>query len=445
MIILTLNCGSSSVKYQLYDWGASTIMARGAVERVTVGGSSISHSVPGKPEVEREHDCPDHKDAVRLIIETLLDPDIGSIDDLTRVGAVGHRVVHGGDRFAKSTIIDDGILDVFRDFQHLAPLHLPANIVGIEAARSVLPDVPHCAVMDTAWHQTMPPEAFMYALPYGWYTDFSVRRYGFHGTSFLYCAKRAAVLLGKDPFSTNLVICHIGNGSSVCAVRNGVSVDTSMGLTPLEGLVMGTRSGDCDPAIGFYVARHSGMEPDEVESIMNRKSGLLGITGNLVDRRDIVKAADEGNHRAALALEIEAYRIKKYIGAYSAALGRVDAVVFTAGVGEMQPLIRLKALSGLDNIGIDVDPDKNALSMTRNAETQVSRDTSQVKVFVIPTDEELVMTEDTYALTKGTYDVHTNFTYSFQDRGYVNGGRAEAFRTDVEKRPGIDKIVARPV
>lgn len=444
MIILTLNCGSSSVKYQLYNWDSSSIVARGEVERVAGSGSAISHSVPGKPDVEREHECPDHREAIKLIIETLVDPEIGAVESITQVDAVGHRVVHGGDRFAKSTIITDDVLDVFKEYQHLAPLHLPANIMGIEAARSVLPDVPHCAIMDTAWHQTMPEAAYMYALPYEWYTDYSVRRYGFHGTSFLYCAKRAAVLLGKDPFETNLVICHVGNGSSVCAVRNGVSVDTSMGLTPLEGLIMGTRSGDCDPAIGFYVSRNAGLTPDDVESIMNKKSGLLGITGEHVDRRDIVSAAEAGDRRAALALEMEAYRIKKYIGAYSAALGRIDAVVFTAGVGEMQPIIREKALFDLENLGIRLDKRRNTLSMTRNAETRISADSSPTAVFVIPTDEELVMTEDTHALTNGTYDEHLKFTYTFQDAAYRNRERESSFENDIAKRPGIEDIVAKP-
>jgi acetate kinase len=444
LIILTLNCGSSSVKYQLYDFNAGAVLAKGAVERVTVEGSAITHTVPGKPETKTARECPDHTAAIMLIIETLIDPVTGAIDDLSRVEAVGHRVVHGGDRFAKSTIIDDEVLGVFRDFQHLAPLHLPANLMGIEAAMAVLPEIPHCAIMDTAWHQTMPDFAYIYALPYEWYTDLSVRRYGFHGTSFLYCAKRAAVLLGTDPFKTNLIICHVGNGSSACAVRNGVSVDTSMGLTPLEGLVMGTRSGDCDPAIGFFVAKNAGVTPQEIEEIMNRKSGLLGITGDLMDRRDIVDAAKAGNPRAQLALEIESYRIKKYIGSYSAALGRVDAVVFTAGVGEMGAEIREKSLAGLANIGIVLDEEKNNLSKTKNAETKISTADSPVPVFVIPTDEELVMTEDTYALTKDEYDVHTNFTYSFQAKSYRNAEREEAFKTDKVKRPGIEKILAKP-
>ncbi|MAG14000.1 MAG: propionate kinase [Spirochaetales bacterium] len=442
MIILTLNCGSSSVKYQLYDWTCRQILARGVVERVTVGGSSIRHSVMGRDEVIKEHECRNHEVAIELILDTISHPEYGALKNIRDINAVGHRVVHGGDKFSKSIEIDDTVLKAFKEFSHLAPLHLPANILGIEGAKRVLPDVPQCAIMDTAWHQTMPDYAFMYALPYAWYEDHNVRRYGFHGTSFLYCAKRAAVLLGKDPFETNLIICHIGNGSSVCAVRNGVSADTSMGLTPLEGLVMGTRSGDCDPAIGFYVMKQIGISAGEAEEIMNRGSGLLGITGSLIDRRDIVKAAGSGDDRASLALEMEAYRIKKYIGAYTAALGRVDAVVFTAGVGEMAPLIRQKALAKLDNLGIALDQRKNEISASRNVETELTGRNSLVRVLVIPTDEELVMTEDTFALTRGTYDIHTNFLYSFQEKDYHNSEREEAYQEELAGNPKLAEIRA---
>jgi acetate kinase len=442
--ILTLNCGSSSVKYQLYDWNTSSILARGAVERVTVGDSFITHAASGKEEHVEKRDCPSHLEAIAFIIEMLEHGEYGVISDIRDVSAVGHRVVHGGDRFKKSVMIDDAVVETFKSFSHLAPLHLPANIMGIEAARNVLPSVPHCAIMDTAWHQTMEETAFMYALPYEWYTKHRVRRYGFHGTSFLYCAKRAAVLVGKDPFETSAIICHIGNGSSVCAVRNGVSIDTSMGLTPLEGLVMGTRSGDCDPAIAFYMMRETGMSVDEIDSVMNKKSGLLGITGDLVDRRDIVAAAEGGNERARLAVELEAYRLRKYIGAYVAAIGKVDALVFTAGVGERQPIIRWKTTEGLDHIGIGVDEWKNTVSFTRNAETDISTDGSPTKTFVIPTDEELVMTEDTYALVTGTYDVHTSFEYTFQKPDYRNHDREKRFELDLVERPGLAKIRAMP-
>jgi acetate kinase len=374
-------------------------------------------------------------------MDTIVDPEHGAIADISEIKAVGHRVVHGGEEFKKSVIVDDDVLQTFRDIQHLAPLHNPANIMGIEAARSILPDVPHCAIMDTAWHQTMPKSSYLYALPYSWYTDYGVRRYGFHGTSFLYTAKRAAVLLGKDPFETNLIIAHVGNGASINAVRNGVSLDTSMGLTPLEGLIMGTRSGDIDPAIPFHIMRMSHMTPDEVERALNKKSGVLGITEQYVDRRDIELAAEDGDAQAQLAIDMESYRIRKYIGAYAAALGRVDAVVFTAGVGERGPVIRQKATEGLEFMGIHVDEKKNFSSMTKNAETVISTDDSPTKIYVIPTDEELVMTEDTYALMQGTYDVHTNFTYSFQTAVYINKERQGCVDRDFAKWDGLEDIV----
>ncbi len=445
MIIMTLNCGSSSVKYQVYDWTKREVLATGIVERVTQEGSRILHKIPGADELEIARDCPNHREAIQLIMNTIVDGKHGAIDSIDEVKAVGHRMVHGGERFKKSVIVDDQVLQTFRDLQSLAPLHNPANIMGIEAARQVLPEVPHCAIMDTAWHQTMPAHAYTYALPYSWYRDHGVRRYGFHGTSFLYTAKRAAVLLGKDPFKTNLIIAHIGNGASICAVKNGVSVDTSMGLTPLEGLVMGTRSGDIDPAIPFYMMDKGGISPEDLERTLNKKSGVLGITEKYMDRRDIEEAAAKGEEQAQLAIDVESYRIRKYIGAYAAAVGGIDAVVFTAGVGERGPTIRGKALEGLEFMGIRLDEEKNRLSRTKNAETIISTDDSPVKILVVPTDEELVMIEDTYALVSGTYDVHTNFTYSFQDPNYVNMERNGCIDRDFLKIQGLDKIVVSPV
>jgi acetate kinase len=316
--------------------------------------------------------------------------------------------------------------------------------MGIEAAKKVLPDVPHCAVMDTAWHQTMPPESYLYALPYEWYEKYQVRRYGFHGTSFLYTAKRAAALLGKDPFKTNLIICHLGNGASVNAVKDGCSFDTSMGITPLEGLVMGTRSGDVDAALPFYVMRKTGMSAAEMENALNKKSGLLGITGQFADRRDIQAATLKGDERAALAQNIEDNRVKKYIGAYQAILGRVDALVFTAGVGEFAWFMRKKILEGLQGIGVAYDPKKNEMSHTRNAETIISTADSKIPIFIIPTDEELVITEDAYALMQGTYDVHTKFTYSFQSKDYINKGRAAGLKNELAKNPELAEIIAAP-
>lgn len=443
MVILTLNCGSSSAKYQVYDWDAKNVLAVGIVERVTQGGSFISHKAKGKEEYTLQHDCPNHTIAVDLIIKTLTDPVHGVIHDMSMIKAVGHRVVHGGSKFTKSVIVTDEVMAAFKEVSDLAPLHNPANIMGIEAAKQVLPSVPHCAVIDTAWHQTMPPASYLYALPYEWYEKHAVRRYGFHGTSFLYTSKRAATLLGKDFHHCNLIIAHIGNGSSINAVKDGCSYDTSMGLSPLEGLVMGTRSGDVDAAVPFYMMRVAGLSATEAESALNKKSGLLGITGKYTDRRDIQAEVEKGNERAALAQDIEAYRLKKYIGSYMAALGRVDALVFTVGVGEMAPFIRKKVLEGLEGLGIVYDPEKNALARTRNAETDISAPSSKIPIFIIPTDEELVMTEDAYALMKGTYDLHTQFTYSFQHKGYANKAREEGLENDIKKNPGLAKIIVK--
>jgi acetate kinase len=442
MVILTLNCGSSSVKYQLYDWERKLVIARGIVERVNTKDSFIKHETLGKAERKADVPCPTHREAIELVTRFLLDPVHGAISDLSVIKAVGHRVVHGADRFSKSTVIDPSVLAIFREVSDLSPLHNPANIMGIEAAQAVLPDIPHCAIMDTAWHQTMPAHAYTYAVPYEWYRRYRVRRYGFHGTSFLYVAKRAAVLLGKKPKETNLILLHIGNGVSANAVAQGVSVDTSMGLTPLEGLVMGTRSGDIDPAIPFFIMNKTGRPASEVESILNKKSGVLGITEKYIDRRDVVAAAANGEEQARLAVAIESYRLKKYIGSYAAVLGKTDALVFTAGVGEMNPLIRGRCLTGLEGLGIVVDPYKNELSRTRNAETVISADGSPVKIFVIPTDEEIVMTEDTVALLGGTYDVHTRFDYSFQRKDYRNTLREEGLKTELAKNPKLKSIIA---
>jgi acetate kinase len=444
MVILTLNCGSSSAKYQVYDWEAKDILAVGIVEKVTLGGSFITHKAKGKAEYTAQHDCPTHTDAVDLIIKTLTGKEQGVISDMSMIKAVGHRVVHGGNKFTKSVIVDDAALAAFAGVQDMSPLHNPANIMGIEAARKVLPAVPHCATMDTAWHQTMPPESYLYAVPAEWYDKYQVRRYGFHGTSFLYTAKRAAALLGQDPFKTNLIICHLGNGASVNAVKDGCSFDTSMGITPLEGLVMGTRSGDLDPALPFYMMRKTGMSAAEIESALNKKAGLLGLTGRFADRRDIQAAAAQGDKQALQAQYIAAHRVKKYIGAYQAVLGRVDALVFTAGVGEFAWFMRNKILEGLEGIGIVYDPAKNEMSHTRNAETVISKPESKIPVYIIPTDEELVMTEDAYALMAGTYDVHTRFTYSFQSRDYVNKGRAAGLKDELAKNPALASIIAQP-
>ena len=440
MIILSLNCGSSSVKYQLYNWDKKEIIAKGIVERVIIGDSFCVHEVNQKDKITLKHNCPTHKEAIKLIMDTLTHPEYGAIEDLSVISAIGHRVVHGGEKFSKSVIINQEVLKTFKEIAGLAPLHNPPNIMGIEAAMELLPNIPHMAIMDTAWHQTMPPYVYTYAVPYDWYKKYGIRRYGFHGTSLLYVAKRAAVLLGKDPFKCNLISCHIGNGVSINAVKDGLSYDTSMGFTPLEGAIMGTRAGDHDVALDLYVMQKEGYSPQEMDRILNKKSGILGITGKYIDRRDVIKAASEGDKRAQLALEMEAYRLKKYIGAYTAVLGRVDALIFTAGVGEMSSIIRSKVLEGLDILGIKYDPEKNKIARTRNAESDISALDSQVKIFIIPTDEELVFVEDVVALLEGTYDIHTNFKYSFQDKDYKNLMREKAFEKECREKPELLKI-----
>ena len=413
MDILALNCGSSSLKYQLFDWEKKEVIAKGLVERVTIGDSFIVHEVPGRETYREEYECPDHQVAIHLIIKTLTDPVHGVVKSMEQISAVGHRVVHGGEKFTRSVLIDDTVLSAIKEVQHLAPLHNPPNIAGIEAAQAVLPNAPHIAIFDTAFHQTMPCHAYTYPLPYEWYENYGVRRYGFHGTSHLYVSKRAAVMLGKEPKDCNIITMHIGNGVSHCAIKGGVSVDTSMGLTPLEGAVMGTRCGDIDPAIPSFIMEQEGYTAREIDSILNKKSGVLGITGQFTDRRDIIEGADGGNERCRLALEIESYRLRKYIGSYAAAIGGIDAVVFTAGVGEMAWKIRELALTGLEFMGIILDREKNRNTMTRKKESIITTPDSPVKVFVIPTDEELVFTEDVVAILEGTYTDHMRFPYSF--------------------------------
>lgn len=419
MDILALNCGSSSVKYQLFDWDKKVVVAKGMVERVVIGDSFILHEVPGRETYREDSDCPDHKTAVDLILRTLTSPEYGVLKDIKQIAAVGHRVVHGGEKFTKSVLIDDEVLAAVTEVQHLAPLHNPPNIAGIEGAMAVLPDVPQIAIFDTAFHQTMPEQAYLYPLPYEWYEKYGVRRYGFHGTSHLYVSKRIAAILGKPASECNVITMHIGNGVSHCAIKNGVSVDTSMGLTPLEGAMMGTRCGDIDPAIPAFMMQKENLSAKEIDSILNKKSGVIGITGRFTDRRDVIENANAGDRLCSLALDIEAYRLKKYIGSYMAVVGRLDAVVFTAGVGEMGAPIRARALTGLEHLGIILDPERNASAMTRKRETLITTDDSKVKVYVIPTDEELVFTEDVAAILDGTYTDHMSFEYSFSKPDFV--------------------------
>ncbi|HEY6007212.1 MAG TPA: acetate kinase [Geobacteraceae bacterium] len=419
MDILALNCGSSSVKYQLFDWDRKEVIAKGMVERVIIGDSFIIHEVPGRETYREESECPDHQVAINLIIKTLTDPEHGVLKDINQISAVGHRVVHGGEKFTCSVMIDEQVLDAVKEVQHLAPLHNPPNIAGIEAAQALLPQVPHVAIFDTAFHQTMPEHAYLYPVPFEWYEKHGVRRYGFHGTSHLYVSKRAAVLLGKPASACNLITMHIGNGVSHAAIKGGISVDTTMGLTPLEGAVMGTRCGDIDPAIPAFMMQKENLSAKEIDSILNKKSGVLGITGRFTDRRDVIEHANQGDKLCKLALEIEAYRLKKYIGSFMAAIGRLDAVIFTAGVGEMGWPIREKAIEGLEHIGIRLDKERNKSAMTRKRETLITTDDSPVKVYVIPTDEELVFTEDVVAILNGTYTDHMQFQYSFAKPDFV--------------------------
>lgn len=419
MDILAINCGSSSVKYQLFSWERREVIAKGMVERVIIGDSFILHEVPGREAYREESECPDHQVAIDLIIKTLTSTEHGVIKHVNEISAVGHRVVHGGEKFTCSVMISDEVLDAVKEVQHLAPLHNPPNIAGIEAAKALLPQVPHVAIFDTAFHQTMPEHAYIYPLPYDWYEKFGVRRYGFHGTSHLYVSKRAAAILGKSPKDCNIITLHIGNGVSHCAIKNGISVDTTMGLTPLEGAMMGTRCGDIDPAIPAFMMQRENLSAKEIDSILNKKSGVLGVTGRFTDRRDVIENANQGDKLCKLALDIEAYRLKKYIGAYMAAIGKLDAVVFTAGVGEMGAPIRELAIEGLEHIGIHLDRERNRNAMTRKRESLITTDDSPVKVYVIPTDEELVFTEDVVGILNGTYTDHMHFAYSFAGPDFV--------------------------
>jgi acetate kinase len=407
MIILALNCGSSSVKYKLFRWGTKQILTKGSIERVGAPGSDLTH-----------------RKALEMILAQLTDPATGVLKSLSEIIAVGHRVVHGGEKFKSSVLINEEVLAAIKAVQDLAPLHNPPNIAGIEAARSVLPNIPHIAVFDTAFHQTMPEHAFLYAVPYEWYGMYGVRRYGFHGTSHLYVSRRASVLMGKKPKETNVITMHIGNGVSISAIKNGQSVDTSMGLTPLEGAVMGTRCGDLDPAIILFMIEKEGFYVEELDSILNKKSGLLGITGKFNDRRDIEKNI-ETDPRCQQALEIEAYRLRKYLGSYSAALGKVDAVVLTAGAGERDWRLRERVLENLETLGIKLDKSRNRNAVTGDKELMISTDDSPVKVWVIPTDEELVFIEDVVAILEGRYSSPDNFTYSFEDPKYDPGRKVE--------------------
>ncbi len=411
MIILVLNSGSSSLKYQLHNQETDQLLATGLVERIAIGGSIFSHKTQNHTE-KGEHPFADHAQAIDYVLKLLTHKDFGVLTSLDEINAVGHRIVHGGETYVGSVLIDEEVIANLEKISYLAPLHNPANIIGINAIRTLLPALPNVAVFDTAFHQTLPEHAYMYALPLSYYRDYGVRRYGFHGTSHLYVAKRAAKLMGKPVGGSNIITMHIGNGASACAIRNGVSVDTSMGLSPLEGLVMGTRSGDIDATVVQLLSQQLGKNSDEVLNILNKESGVLGISEQYSDRRDIEGNLDDP--RCALAFDMETYRIKKYVGSYMAVLGRVDAIVFTAGVGENSGPLREKALAGLEGLGIVLDTEKNSGTLGKHGETLISAPESKVKVYVIPTNEELVIIEDTVSVVRGTYKNHMDSDYSFE-------------------------------
>ena len=392
MKILVINCGSSSLKYQLVDMDTEDVMAKGLVERIGMEGSVLTHRPEGRDKVVIEKHMEDHKSAVQYVLHALVDQDYGVISNMSEIAAVGHRVVHAGEKYSGSVLINDDVMKVLKECSNLAPLHNPPNIVGINASKALMPDVPMVGVFDTAFHQTMPDYAYMYAIPYELYEKFSIRRYGFHGTSHKYVSKVAAELLNRPYSELKIITCHLGNGASVAAIKNGISVDTSMGFTPLEGLVMGTRSGDIDPAIIQYLVSYAGMSVDEVNSLLNKKSGFLGLSGISSDSRDLEDASAEGNKRAQLALNVFYYRVKKYIGAYAAAMGGVDAIVFTAGIGENSHLTREHSCEGLEFLGIKIDKEKNKV---RGKIADISTNDSTVKVFLIPTNEELMIAKDT--------------------------------------------------
>ncbi|MDU3010826.1 MAG: acetate kinase [Peptoniphilus harei] len=397
MKILVINCGSSSLKYQLIDMETEELMAKGLVERIGIEGSRIKHETIGKEKKTIETPMQDHKRALELVMESLTNEEYGAIKSLDEIDAVGHRVVHGGEDFAQSVIIDEKVLKGIEDNVEIAPLHNPPNIMGIKACQRLLPNVKQVAVFDTAFHQTMPAESYIYALPYEYYEKYKIRRFGFHGTSHKYITNRAAEMLGKDVNEVNLITCHLGNGSSICAVKNGKSIDTSMGFTPLEGLAMGTRCGDLDPAILPFLMEKENLSTDEINTLINKKSGVLGISGVSSDFRDIEAARDEGNKRAKLALDIFEKRVRGYIGSYMTELDHVDAIVFTAGVGENSIEMRESIVNGLKSLGIKIDPERNNV---RGEDKLISADDSSIKIFVIPTNEELMIARDTKELVR---------------------------------------------
>lgn len=393
MKILVINCGSSSLKYQLIDMTTESVLATGLVERVTFTDGIITMKrFDGKKYTAEHQDYPNHKVALHAAIDTLLDSEYGVIKSVSEINAVGHRVVHGGEKFTSSVLIDDEVEKAIRDTFELAPLHNPPNMMGIEAAIELMPGTPNAAVFDTTFHTTLPKYAYIYALPYEMYEKYGIRKYGFHGTSHLYVSKRAAAMLGKPIEETKIITCHMGNGSSIAAVKGGKSIETTMGFTPLEGVAMGTRCGSIDPAVVPFMMEKEGLTTREVDTLMNKKSGVLGISGVSNDFRVLDEAASNGNERAELALEVFSYKVKKVIGEYSAVLDYPDAIVFTAGIGENSASIRNRILSGLENFGIKIDQEKNKI---RGQEIDIATPDSKIRILVIPTNEELTIARDT--------------------------------------------------
>lgn len=400
MKILVVNCGSSSLKYQLFDMTNEEVLAKGLVERIGLPGSVLTHR-PGSEKYVFETEIPDHEKAIKMVLDALIDPEHGVLKSMDEITAIGHRVVHGGEDFSGSVKISDSVMKALEDNVELAPLHNPPNIMGIEACTKIMPDVPQVGVFDTAFHQTMPPEAYLYGIPYEYYEKYKIRRYGFHGTSHKFVSERAAELIGRPIDELKIITCHLGNGASIAAVNKGKCVDTSMGFTPLAGLMMGTRSGNLDPAIIFYLMNKENWDVERANAFLNKECGVLGVSGVSSDFRDIESAAEKDNDRAQLALDRFAYVVKLYIGAYAAALNGVDAMVFTAGLGENSISMREKICSDLDYLGIKIDTDKNN---TRGKEVDVSADGAKTRVLVIPTNEELMIARDTYEIVKSGKD-----------------------------------------
>ena len=394
MNVLVINCGSSSLKFQLINSDTEGVLAKGLCERIGIDGR-LTYQPEGGEKVTTDKPMPTHTEAIQYVIDALTDADTGVVANLSEIGAVGHRVVHGGEKFASSTVINEEVLAAIEECNDLAPLHNPANLIGIRACQELMPNVPMVAVFDTAFHQTMPEKAYMYGLPYEYYENYKVRRYGFHGTSHSFVSKRTAEVLGKAYEDTKTIVCHLGNGSSICAVQNGKSVDTSMGLTPLEGLVMGTRSGDIDPAILEFLAKKEGMDIVALMNMLNKKSGVHGLSGISSDFRDLNAGAEAGNKRAQIALDVFCYRVAKYVGSYVAAMNGVDAIVFTAGIGENDGYVRGEVCKYLGYLGIQIDAEANK---ARGKEIELSMPGSAVKVLVVPTNEELAIARETVAL-----------------------------------------------